>query len=151
MSFVVWLPMLLEKDGAILSKGVVQPVPSVRNEGRRVRSAPAKTKVNRETHDEQLQRILHKPRGENYSDFQKETGARDSPSEGIQTTDYRRHEQNYRSDFDKLQDFTSKRVNETDNTRDYLRNKTYTTEKPMTDQRVNELFNEDYRQRSEFS
>lgn len=64
VSFVVWLPLLIEKDGAILTKGVVQPIAksfstSVSEKKRNTSADKTKVSVRPEKDDERLQRLLY--------------------------------------------------------------------------------------------
>jgi len=53
VSFVVWLPLLIEKDGAVLTKGVVQPEPKIVTNVPKSKPKAAWThdKVNTKKHD----------------------------------------------------------------------------------------------------
>ena len=65
VSFVVWLPLLIEKDGAVLSKGVVQPVPKIVTHVPKSKlkaawtSDKVKSRSRQETQEEQTQRLLN--------------------------------------------------------------------------------------------
>lgn len=53
VSFVVWLPLLIEKDGAVLTKGVVQPEPKIviNVPKSKPNAASMRDKVNTKKHD----------------------------------------------------------------------------------------------------
>jgi len=53
VSFVVWLPLLIEKDGAVLTKGVVQPEPKIVTNvpKSKPKAAWTRDKVNTKKHD----------------------------------------------------------------------------------------------------
>ncbi|XP_076117894.1 uncharacterized protein LOC143085437 isoform X1 [Mytilus galloprovincialis] len=64
VSFVVWLPLLIEKDGAILTKGVIQPVAksfstSVSEKKRNTSADKTKVRVRPEKDNERLQRLFY--------------------------------------------------------------------------------------------
>lgn len=73
VSFVVWLPLLIEKDGAVLTKGVVQPVPKVVTKVPKSKPKAAwtgdkvKSRSRQETQEEQTQRLLNDNDGTNYA------------------------------------------------------------------------------------
>ncbi|XP_052077587.1 uncharacterized protein LOC127715540 isoform X1 [Mytilus californianus] len=64
VSFVVWLPLLIEKDGPVLTKGVVQPIPksfstSVSKTKRNISADKMKVRGRQESESERRQRLLH--------------------------------------------------------------------------------------------
>lgn len=73
VSFVVWLPLLIEKDGAVLTKGVVQPVPKVVTKVPKSKPKAAwtgdkvKSRSRQETQEEQTQRLLNDNDGTSYT------------------------------------------------------------------------------------
>ncbi|CAG2229835.1 unnamed protein product [Mytilus edulis] len=102
VSFVVWLPLLIEKDGAILTKGVVQPIAksfstSVSEKKRNTSADKTKVRVRSEKDNERLQRLLYnkeveqKDSYEHYQSKDAENKFSDLIGEGRQqqyTTDY---------------------------------------------------------------
>ena len=73
VSFVVWLPLLIEKDGAVLTKGVVQPVPKVVTKVPKSKpkgawtSDKVKSRSRQETQEEKTQRLLNDNDGTSYT------------------------------------------------------------------------------------
>lgn len=64
VSFVVWLPLLIEKDGPVLTKGVVQPIQrsystSVSKTKRNISTDKMKVRGRQESESERRQRLLH--------------------------------------------------------------------------------------------
>lgn len=103
VSFVVWLPLLIEKEGPVLTKGVVQPIAksfstSVSEKKRNTSADKTKVRVRPEKDNERLQRLLYnkeveqKDSYEHYQSKDAEKKFSDLIGEG-------QHQQQYTTDY----------------------------------------------------